>query len=500
MKKRILSIAFVFVLVFSLVPFSALALENTDFVLKGGTVAVDGTEDKTVNVVFEAEKAVTVIALQGTFTDESDYLTLSDKVSPITLSGTNYFDTASGTVVYADAALEGYAVAANGNVMTAVYTVDKNTPTGTYEVNFSLVSVQDYDFNKVNDRIYTATISVTNNSTSDPEPIEGYTVSLTADNNANAVKIGDVVNVKVSVDKPVNGIQGTVAYDSRLFETSDEVAIDKWLDTAATDIVTLTFTAKAAGTGVFSFEGSVFAGDYEDFVKGDAVAAYIKTATVTVSDETAPKYDVEIDSVEGATVKADKESAVEGDEVTITVEPVGGRKVSSVTVEDSAGNTVEVNDKNDGTYTFKMPAGKVTVTVTLVPVYKVTVSEYVTGVTLILVDGEWANGYTYGGNAMFYMAQYDAYAWVVDGNVTKDTAIAAITEATSGTPVTISAGYDVNNTRKVDFNDAGAAFGCYNKAYVVAENVAMYLRADVDGDKGVDMTDVSFIMNNYSNN
>ena len=163
MKKRVLSLALALMLVLSLIPISAFAVEATSFALTGGEVAVNGTEDKTVNVVFSVNEAVSIISLQGKFQEESEYLTLSNYVSPVELKGTNYFDVPSGVVVYADADLEGYSVAANGNVMTAVYTVDKNTPTDIYHVTFELEVLEDYDFNAVKKQSYEADIHVTNN-------------------------------------------------------------------------------------------------------------------------------------------------------------------------------------------------------------------------------------------------------------------------------------------------------------------------------------------------
>ncbi len=53
-----------------------------------------------------------------------------------------------------------------------------------------------------------------------------------------------------------------------------------------------------------------------------------------------------------------------GDTVTITVEPDDRYKVEDVTVTDRNGDPVEVSLKNDGTYTFVQPAGKVEIEVT----------------------------------------------------------------------------------------------------------------------------------------
>ena len=53
-----------------------------------------------------------------------------------------------------------------------------------------------------------------------------------------------------------------------------------------------------------------------------------------------------------------------GDTVTVTVEPDDRYKVEDVTVTDPNGDPVEVTLKNDGTYTFVQPAGKVEIEVT----------------------------------------------------------------------------------------------------------------------------------------
>ena len=53
-----------------------------------------------------------------------------------------------------------------------------------------------------------------------------------------------------------------------------------------------------------------------------------------------------------------------GDTVTVTVEPDDRYRVEDVTVTDRNGDPVEVSLKNDGTYTFVQPAGKVEIEVT----------------------------------------------------------------------------------------------------------------------------------------
>ena len=67
---------------------------------------------------------------------------------------------------------------------------------------------------------------------------------------------------------------------------------------------------------------------------------------------------------EGGTVTVSPKNPEKGDKVTITPKPEEIYEVGQVIVTDKNGNPVEVTDNGDGTYTFKQPSGKVTVTVT----------------------------------------------------------------------------------------------------------------------------------------
>ena len=60
-------------------------------------------------------------------------------------------------------------------------------------------------------------------------------------------------------------------------------------------------------------------------------------------------------------VSLSKTSAAKGDKVTITVKPERHYKADGVIVRDFKGKQLPVKDNGDGTYTFEMPADKVTV-------------------------------------------------------------------------------------------------------------------------------------------
>ena len=95
-----------------------------------------------------------------------------------------------------------------------------------------------------------------------------------------------------------------------------------------------------------------------------------KTATCTVTvtrpyiPPANPNYRITLEATQGGTVTADPTAAKAGTTVTLTPVPDRGYQVGSVAVTDRFGDAVAVTEQADGTYTFTMPNGQVTVTVT----------------------------------------------------------------------------------------------------------------------------------------
>ena len=92
------------------------------------------------------------------------------------------------------------------------------------------------------------------------------------------------------------------------------------------------------------------------------------TCTVTVTrpyiPPANPNYRITVEATQGGTVTADPTAAKAGATVTLTPVPDRGYQVGSVAVTDRFGDPVAVTEQADGTYTFVMPNGQVTVTVT----------------------------------------------------------------------------------------------------------------------------------------
>ena len=76
-----------------------------------------------------------------------------------------------------------------------------------------------------------------------------------------------------------------------------------------------------------------------------------------------PSYPVAIDdsAIEGGSVEISPKSATSGQEVTLTPKADAGHELGDLAVRDAKGNELELTDNGDGTFSFKMPAGKVTV-------------------------------------------------------------------------------------------------------------------------------------------
>ena len=142
---------------------------------------------------------------------------------------------------------------------------------------------------------------------------------------------------------------------------------------------------------------------------------------------------------------------------------------------------------------------------------EVTVSKYLElndkTMMLVTVKGtpEGGSAFTYDGNTMYKVNAYgtDQYAWLVivdrGQTLTQEEAAAKVAISAADNVVTITPGFDVNRTGKVDVNDAQLVYDMYNGAYsdFTQVSVEKFLRADVNGTKTVDHTDAVAIVNQF---
>ena len=76
---------------------------------------------------------------------------------------------------------------------------------------------------------------------------------------------------------------------------------------------------------------------------------------------------VSVGSSVNGSVTVSPKTASKGDTVTVTVRPDAGYSLDTLTVTDQNGTEIKLTDKGDGTFTFPMPASRVTVKVTFKP-------------------------------------------------------------------------------------------------------------------------------------
>ena len=142
---------------------------------------------------------------------------------------------------------------------------------------------------------------------------------------------------------------------------------------------------------------------------------------------------------------------------------------------------------------------------------EVTVSKYLElndkTMMLVTVKGtpEGGSAFTYDGNAMYKVEGYgtDRYAWLVivdkGQTLTQEETAAKVAISAADNVVTITRGFDVNMTGKVDVNDAQLVYDMYNGTYRDFNQVSVekFLRADVNATKVVDHTDAVAIVNQF---
>lgn len=100
----------------------------------------------------------------------------------------------------------------------------------------------------------------------------------------------------------------------------------------------------------------------------DAIDALVKKSNSSSSGggggSSTPRYAVTVpDKTENGSLSVSSKNAKRGSDVTVTATPDKGYEVDDIVAKDAKGNKLTLKDNGDGTYTFTMPASKVTVTV-----------------------------------------------------------------------------------------------------------------------------------------
>ena len=234
-------------------------------------------------------------------------------------------------------------------------------------------------------------------------------------------------------------------------------------------------------------------------IKGDIVITVTKTVKPSsVVSVTKPDY-----------VKGNG-TATKGQDYDFTVEKEEGYDYSEPTIKIGGQDvTDKLVKKENGSYTIPGSSitGNITIEVTKTAAVTVDVTEYITlndkAMYLVTASGNFAEGQVanYDGMSMFFSEKYNAYAYLVisaDSLETVKAEAAAKVKVAEGTAAgTVDYSGDVNGTKVVDVNDAQLTYDMYNTKYSSFDVVSMlkFLNADVSGDKKVNVTDATAIVN-----
>lgn len=351
-----------------------------DYTLTGGDVTVDGTADATVDVLFTSVNGGSCYNLEADWSkkelEDSSYFTLNALTAGGAASPMEN-DPNTGRTIWTDLTFSApITVTAGGTIWKATYTVAKDTPTGTYTFSINVKSITDGSYDSTtNLNTYTATVNVTNNGGTDPNPPtpevpDGYSVSAVGDASIN---VGEDTTVALNVThkggNPYNAYYFEVTYDSTVLTykgVSEGATVDSTTEgvlkiagygadkNSGTAAATLTFTGKTAGTG----KVTITKANVDDKAHADAQDAPAANIDETTAAATITVGGYSVKLPEGFTGEA---SAVAGTDYTFQ----GGADYGCYDVTATmGGKATTVTNNGDGSFTIKNVIGGIVVTAT----------------------------------------------------------------------------------------------------------------------------------------
>lgn len=441
-----------------------------DYKFEGGSVTVDGTEDKTVDVNFISVKGDEYYAFQADWSkkerEDTSYFTLT-ALTPGGTASPMEDDPNTGHTYWVEGTFNApIVVAAGGTIWKATYTVAKDTPSGTYTFSLKVPSIADGSFDGADVGTFTAAVTVTNNTPA----AEGYTVAVSGNT---TIQTGDKAMVKLDITNPkvdhYNAVDMKLTYDANVLSfdktKSTGLPADATVTNAngslriqfygenRTDALQLAFTGIAAGESQVKVT-EAHVDQFENANVQDAPAATVTgSATITVGQTynvTKPEGNI----INGtSTVKA-------GEDYIFTLN--NGLDGTYMDVKYKVGNG-EFKDLMlvDGKYTI--PAGEITGDIAITAVGKTyTVTKVGAGANDVTLSGNTA---TYGTNYTFTLNKTDNYAYTVAvtaGGKTVPSALDADgkTYTINGTDITGDVVITVTkeaNKAQINFAGSGAA-------------------------------------------
>ena len=202
-----------------------------------------------------------------------------------------------------------------------------------------------------------STLSLTNNKDKNGNAINSIYVGNNEVTNKGGQILATLVLAKDSNDYTITYVNNGQVYNTYVVKNSDSS--------------NYTLIAAPADYGYNHFVGWKSSVDGETYGAGEKVEIKQNTtftAQWSYIPPANPNYKITIGDMENGTVTANPTAAKAGATVTLTPVPDEGYALSTLTVTDRFGDAVRVTENSDGTYTFPMPNGQVTVTATFVQV------------------------------------------------------------------------------------------------------------------------------------
>lgn len=389
-----------------------------DYKFEGGSVTVDGTEDKTVDVNFISVKGDEYYAFQADWSkkelEDTSYFTLT-ALTPGGTASPMEDDPNTGHTYWVEGTFNApIVVAAGGTIWKATYKVAKDTPSGTYTFSLKVPSIADGSFDGADVGTFTAAVTVTNNTPA----ADGYTVAVSMANTK--INTGDTAMVKLAISNPnvayYNAVDMKLTYDANVLSfdktkstglPTDATVTDangslriQFYGENCTDALQLAFTGIAAGESEVKVTEAKI-DKSENALKNAPAATVTGSATITVGQTYTVNKDTNV--VDG------NPKAEAGKDYTFKL--VNGLDGNCMTVSYTVGSVDKgtLTQGADGRYTI--PAGEITGDITITAVGKTyTVTTVGAGADDVTLSGNTA---TYGTNYTFTLNKADNYAYTV---------------------------------------------------------------------------------------